>query len=76
MSFFPTSDVTFNQCTYVINLKKRHDKKRLIEYKFSKMNIGRKEWRFFEAIDGHDNVLNDIYKIIAFVYFSQPSHII
>jgi GR25 family glycosyltransferase involved in LPS biosynthesis len=61
-SFFPI--LVTKQFTYVINLKRRCDRKRLIEYKLSKIHISPKEWKFFEAIDGLDETYDDIYTIM------------
>jgi GR25 family glycosyltransferase involved in LPS biosynthesis len=61
-TLFPKSNTVFNQRIYVINLKRRQDKKRLIEYKLSKHKIPVSEYCFFEAIDGFNNIYNNIYE--------------
>jgi len=52
-SLFPRSNI-FNEKTYIINLSRRCDKKKLMNYKLSKMNIPEADYQFYEAVDGSD----------------------
>lgn len=48
---------------YIINLARRNDRRKLIEYKLQKINVI--NYKFFEAIDGYDKSFNNIYDLIS-----------
>ena len=62
MSCFPISNHIFKECAYIINLKKRTDKRKLMEYKLNTMNLT--NYRFFDAVNGADSMYDDIYEIV------------
>jgi GR25 family glycosyltransferase involved in LPS biosynthesis len=55
--------------TYVINLKRRKDRKKLIIQKFKKANFH--DYEFFEAVDGYDKSLNNLYQDVKNKYTSK-----
>lgn len=63
MSWFPRTDKTLNECTYIINLQKRSDKRKAMEYKIHRMNLS--SYKFFNAINGLDSKYDDLYEIVA-----------
>lgn len=62
MSWLPISNNTINECTYIINLKNRNDKRLLMNYKLNTMNLN--NYRFFNAVNGTDPMYDDIYDIV------------
>lgn len=62
-SLFPPSNI-FNEKTYIINLPRRCDKKKLMNYKLSKMNILKTDYQFYNAVDGSDPKNENLSRIL------------
>lgn len=62
MSWFPESDTRIKEHTYIINLKSRLDKRRLIKYKLN--TFGLNDYTFFDAVNGTDPMYDDLYDIV------------
>jgi GR25 family glycosyltransferase involved in LPS biosynthesis len=60
-SLFPSSN-TFNEMTYIINLPRRSDKKKLMNYKLAKMNILETDYQFYNAVDGLDPKNDNLFQ--------------